>query len=275
MTQTIRKTARHAAASVLRNHFASDAAIRAAVLDTLSGINRNYEWVSLECGCDLFSRTCSTYRVARTQQLELPKQENAVKPETEGSVPVRKQGTWTVSANWYEDQFDLSLPFNTDNPTFTRAEAARIHEALERFLGTDKQETNNMTPQRAKELLPVIQAFAEGKTIQYRFGGTGDWQDCSAYVEFVNGGVYRIKPEPKWRMWTAKEVPVGGRLVVPVSEHPIIVARGLDYQGRLWVLYPTASSVSLQEVRLGTSRWYWPHDPSKTFPVGVLEELES
>ena len=54
-----------------------------------------------------------------------------------------------------------------------------------------------MTREEAKELLPIMQAFAEGKTIEYRgIGGawkvanTPTWRSCL---------FYRIKPEPKYR----------------------------------------------------------------------------
>lgn len=54
-----------------------------------------------------------------------------------------------------------------------------------------------MVKEQAKELLPIIQAFAEGKTIQYYIGA--DWIDVSPdeAVDFSdNPSNYRIKPEP-------------------------------------------------------------------------------
>ena len=54
-----------------------------------------------------------------------------------------------------------------------------------------------MTREEAKELMPIIQAFVEGKTIEYRESGgawkvahTPTWSSCL---------FYRIKPEPKYR----------------------------------------------------------------------------
>lgn len=58
-----------------------------------------------------------------------------------------------------------------------------------------------MNRQQAKELLPIIQAFAEGKTIQYYYGGA-DWVDVkpNEAVDFSdNPSKYRIKTEPKYR----------------------------------------------------------------------------
>ena len=58
-----------------------------------------------------------------------------------------------------------------------------------------------MNKQQAKELLPVIQAFADGKTIQYYYGGA-DWVDVkpNESVDFSDDVLnYRIKPKPKCR----------------------------------------------------------------------------
>ena len=53
-----------------------------------------------------------------------------------------------------------------------------------------------MTREEAKELLPIIQAFAEGKTIQVWYNDT--WQD-EEYPSFGELSLFRIKPEPKYR----------------------------------------------------------------------------
>ncbi len=67
-----------------------------------------------------------------------------------------------------------------------------------------------MTPQQAKELLPIITAFAEGKTIEFK-SHKGIWSDCiRCELDFSNlPECYRIKPEPKLRPWKPEEVPVG------------------------------------------------------------------
>lgn len=54
-----------------------------------------------------------------------------------------------------------------------------------------------MTREEAKELLPIIQAFAEGRTIQL-FGRDG-WTDLYKDFIFDISYRYRIKPEPKCR----------------------------------------------------------------------------
>lgn len=63
-----------------------------------------------------------------------------------------------------------------------------------------------MKRQQAKELLPIIQAFAEGKTIQYYMGA--GWIDVSpdGAIDFSdNPSKYRIKPESKYRPFANNE----------------------------------------------------------------------
>ena len=63
-----------------------------------------------------------------------------------------------------------------------------------------------MNREEAKELLPIIQAFAEGKIIQFKKKEDNEWTD------FLEGGIilspcydYRIKPEPKYRPFKTQE----------------------------------------------------------------------
>lgn len=58
-----------------------------------------------------------------------------------------------------------------------------------------------MNRKEAKELMPIIQAFAEGKTIQYYDSliDIDDWEDCEN-PDFENLIYkFRIKPEPTYR----------------------------------------------------------------------------
>lgn len=63
----------------------------------------------------------------------------------------------------------------------------------------------------AKELLPIIQAFAEGKTIQFRCDGEDEksyWEDIgpNEYIGFSDDtSKYRIKPEYKYRPFVTDE----------------------------------------------------------------------
>ena len=69
-----------------------------------------------------------------------------------------------------------------------------------------------MTREEAKELLPIIQAFADGKVIQFRCK-TGEWLDIE-WLDIINYNKfdfilspddYRIKPEPKYRPFKNQE----------------------------------------------------------------------
>ena len=55
-----------------------------------------------------------------------------------------------------------------------------------------------MDREQAKELLPIIQAFAEGKTVQFK-NSFEDWIDCDNIMFNWPPKKYRIKPEPKYR----------------------------------------------------------------------------
>ena len=62
-----------------------------------------------------------------------------------------------------------------------------------------------MTREEAKEYLPIMQAFAEGKTIQY-LDDRGFWNDIKTCVSFdYNISCYRIKPEIKYRPFKSQE----------------------------------------------------------------------
>ena len=62
-----------------------------------------------------------------------------------------------------------------------------------------------MTREEAKEYLPIMQAFAEGKQIQY-LDDHGFWNDIKTCVSFdYNISCYRIKPEIKYRPFKNQE----------------------------------------------------------------------
>ena len=63
-----------------------------------------------------------------------------------------------------------------------------------------------MTREEVKEMLPVLQAFADGKTIESRCikGDKSLWYDDED-PSFDNDFEYRIKPEPKYRPFANAE----------------------------------------------------------------------
>ena len=63
-----------------------------------------------------------------------------------------------------------------------------------------------MTREEIKELLPIMQAWAEGKAIQFRIKGTVEWIDYHEDdLRLSSLYHYRIKPEPKYRPFETKE----------------------------------------------------------------------
>ena len=61
-----------------------------------------------------------------------------------------------------------------------------------------------MTREEVKELLPIIQAWVAGKTLEYYNDDIGEWQVVTKTV-FINPNKYRIKPEPKYRLFKSQE----------------------------------------------------------------------
>lgn len=59
-----------------------------------------------------------------------------------------------------------------------------------------------MDREKAKESLPIMQAFAEGKEIEMIMS-TGEW--CTTDLFCPDLYKYRIKPEPKYRPFKTKE----------------------------------------------------------------------
>lgn len=62
-----------------------------------------------------------------------------------------------------------------------------------------------MTREEAKELLPIIQAWAEGKSIQFQTDSKS-WSDITKDLYPCNHpSLYRIKPEPRYRPFKTRE----------------------------------------------------------------------
>lgn len=65
-----------------------------------------------------------------------------------------------------------------------------------------------MNREQAKELLPIIQAFAEGKQVEIKSKESNSWEtleeDDMQYVDFKKCDL-RIKPEPKYRPFKDSE----------------------------------------------------------------------
>lgn len=64
-----------------------------------------------------------------------------------------------------------------------------------------------MNREKAAELLPILKAFSEGKTIECRSNrAMGDWKEAKVISELsLNSYEYRIKPEPTYRPFANAE----------------------------------------------------------------------
>ena len=63
-----------------------------------------------------------------------------------------------------------------------------------------------MTREEIKELLPIMQAWTDGKAIQFRRKETVEWVDLYEDDLRVSPAYhYRIKPEPKYRPFKSQE----------------------------------------------------------------------
>lgn len=64
-----------------------------------------------------------------------------------------------------------------------------------------------MDRKKAAELLPIIKAFSEGKTIECRSNRVaGNWKEAKVISEIsLNSYEYRIKPEPTYRPFANAE----------------------------------------------------------------------
>lgn len=64
-----------------------------------------------------------------------------------------------------------------------------------------------ITREEAKELLPIMQAFVEGKQIQDKIDGLTGWVDTNGIILEFNGKKlqHRIKPGPEYRPFENKE----------------------------------------------------------------------
>ena len=62
-----------------------------------------------------------------------------------------------------------------------------------------------MTREEAKELLPIIKAYAAGKTLQCRTKNRPWFDLLDDKLEMCGLFEYRIKPEPKYRPFKTKE----------------------------------------------------------------------
>lgn len=62
-----------------------------------------------------------------------------------------------------------------------------------------------MTREQAKEILPIIEAFSKGKTVERFNPCNGEWDELKDPSFDLDNSCYRIKPEPKCRPFKNNE----------------------------------------------------------------------
>jgi len=66
-----------------------------------------------------------------------------------------------------------------------------------------------MTKEQTIEAIKVMQAFVDGKEVEWRDGKFEGWETIISPKWNWHDNEYRIKPTPVLRPWTADEVPLG------------------------------------------------------------------
>lgn len=112
--------------------------------------------------------------------------------------------------------------------------------------------------QRHKEIIQLVQAHGEGKTIQQRKGG--DWVDTNLtlhdFLELVANPYtqLRIKPKPRYRAWREDEVPETAQYMKRIYEgdvsKPILSAK--DVAPKLQYMFETY----LYRTDLSKNEWF-------------------
>ena len=117
-----------------------------------------------------------------------------------------------------------------------------------------------MTPEQTIEAIRVMQAYVDGKEVEYEHPD-GIWMLTTTPCWNWNSGEYRIKPAAKLRPWTADEVPLGAW------------GRNPQYPKTRWLIDRTSNE---------ETRKYWldanyehSTDGGKNWlPCGVVEEAK-
>jgi hypothetical protein len=135
-----------------------------------------------------------------------------------------------------------------------------------------------MTRQEAKELLPVIQAWADGENIQVRSIADPDvWIDLPMHDEprgvLFNGDSrsYRIKPEPKLRPWRPEEVPVGALVRTKHGQEFIIMSRDGGWKGGVFINVHNKVTGGWQSFDIASMHEYSTDCGTTWHPCGVTE----
>lgn len=109
-----------------------------------------------------------------------------------------------------------------------------------------------MTPQEAKELLPIIEAFANGETIQIQREGR-PWEDISEPNFNSLPEQYRIKPKPRLVEITHEDLPPVFWVRYRGNQTCYLVTE-VDYQGDIWA---NGDCIKLSDYEWSPDRKTW------------------
>lgn len=128
-----------------------------------------------------------------------------------------------------------------------------------------------MDRNQAKELLPIIKAFSEGKTIQYK-SLEGIWEDRDKVSFNCGPECYRIKPESKYRPF--KDIEECWQELLKHQPFGWVKAKDKD----LYSLITTITTNKDEEIYLNGIGVYTLYEITEQYtfvdgtPFGILEE---
>lgn len=133
--------------------------------------------------------------------------------------------------------------------------------------------------------IELLTAISQAKTLQHcrRDGDWVDVVDVSPSQVMVCPHTYRVKPEPKYRMWKLGDIPIGAvirRNDTPTPRIPqVIIAAGIyeGVQGNLAfaILHLEHSRNTRADKLLPGWEWKWAHEPEQSWRVCGIPVAEA
>lgn len=127
-----------------------------------------------------------------------------------------------------------------------------------------------MNREHWKAVLPFVQAFAEGKTVEYKMDN-GEWVQSRINMKFYQDPqTYRIVEPPELRPWKPCEVPVGCLVSYKHDEKRSSKSVLFHCNGvMIWTGFKTLKPISLDDAFCDLDH---STDGGKTWhPCGVIE----
>lgn len=123
-----------------------------------------------------------------------------------------------------------------------------------------------MTRKEAQELLPVIQALAEGKTIQFQ-RDSNVWVDMDNPTFSMTPSDYRIKPEHKYRPFKNQE-----ECWEEMQKHQPFGLVKNEYGNIFTIINICKDTIKVNEHKMSYSEFYERFTFIDGAPFGVMEE---